>query len=218
MFSPLFPAGIAVVGTEGDLVTRLFPEEERAIEGALESRRREFMTGRSCARSALSRLGQRAQPLPVRHNGEPRWPPGIVGSISHCDGYRVAAVGFAQAFASIGVDVEQNGPLPAGVLEAIASPEEREWVRRSLDREAGICWDRLLFSIKEAVYKAFLPDAMQTLSFHDGAVEIDPRCRGFSFRLNSTDIQAWGVRGSAVKGRWLCNHGFIGAAVVTPAA
>jgi 4'-phosphopantetheinyl transferase EntD len=48
-------------------------------------------------------------------------------------------------------------PLPAGVLGAIALPEEQAWVARLLAVRPDTHWDRLLFSAKESVYKAWFP-------------------------------------------------------------
>ncbi|MEU5030950.1 hypothetical protein [Streptomyces milbemycinicus] len=48
----------AVVTERGELTaTPLYPEEEAVVTAAMETRRREFATGRRCARSALAGLG-----------------------------------------------------------------------------------------------------------------------------------------------------------------
>jgi 4'-phosphopantetheinyl transferase EntD len=73
---------------------RLFPEEAMQLDGAVDSRLREFATGRSCARQALAGLGLAPAPILRGAKREPLWPAGIVGSITHCRGYRAAAVAF----------------------------------------------------------------------------------------------------------------------------
>jgi 4'-phosphopantetheinyl transferase EntD len=103
--------------------------------------------------------------------------------------------------------------LPINVLEAIASRGERKWVRWRMDREPECCWDRLVFSIKEAVHKALPPHVRGTLGFHDGRVEIDPASKGFSVQLNSPGSGTSGPKGSAIEGKWLHSDGLIGAAV-----
>ncbi|WP_405845207.1 4'-phosphopantetheinyl transferase [Streptomyces platensis] len=70
----------------------LFPEESQVIALAVDKRRREFTTARSCAREALRRLGHPTVPIPRGRSGAPLWPAGVVGSITHCQGYRSAAV------------------------------------------------------------------------------------------------------------------------------
>jgi len=46
----VLPTGVAVVSTRDDRDASLHPEEEAAVERAVEKRRREFTTARACAR------------------------------------------------------------------------------------------------------------------------------------------------------------------------
>jgi len=129
----------------------------------------------------------------------------------------VVAVGFAKEFAAIGVDVEPNRPLPVRVLEMIASRGEGEWVRRRMDREPDVRWDRLLFSIKEAIHKGLPRHTRGRLVFHGGEVEIDRASQGFSFRLSSSEVRSSGVKSSCVEGKWIRSDGFVGAAIAVSA-
>lgn len=84
-------------------------------------RQREFATARSCARTALARLGVPPVPVLASPRGAPRWPAGVVGSITHCDGYRAAAVAYTRDVVSLGIDAEPDEPLPNdGTLGPIA--------------------------------------------------------------------------------------------------
>ena len=74
----------------------LFPAEEVLVAKAVESRRHEFATARNCAHRALALLGEAPAPIVRRERGAPQWPAGIVGSITHCAGYRAAAVARAR--------------------------------------------------------------------------------------------------------------------------
>ena len=78
------------------------------------------MTGRALARQALAAIGIAPVPIPSGPQGEPRWPSGIVGSITHCAGYRACAVGHADSFAALGIDAERDVPLKDGVWETVA--------------------------------------------------------------------------------------------------
>lgn len=69
-----------------------FNEEREKVAQAVESRQREFATVRYLARRALGRLGRPAAPILPNRRGAPQWPDGIVGSMTHCAGYRAAAV------------------------------------------------------------------------------------------------------------------------------
>jgi 4'-phosphopantetheinyl transferase EntD len=115
----------------------LYPGEAELVSRAVDKRRREFRTARHCARRALRQLGLPPVAVLRGERGEPQWPPGIVGSLTHCSGYRAAAVARSDLIRALGIDAEPNTSLPAGVLDTIALPEEQEAVpagrRRSDD-------------------------------------------------------------------------------------
>ena len=70
-------------------------EEEPLIARSVAKRRNEFITVRYCARIALGELGFPPVPILKGDKGEPCWPDGVVGSLTHCAGYRGAVVGCA---------------------------------------------------------------------------------------------------------------------------
>ena len=100
-------------------------EEEPLIARSVAKRRNEFITVRYCARIALGELGFPPVPILKGEKGEPCWPDGVVGSLTHCAGYRGAVVGRGGAVRSVGVDAEPHDVLPDGVLDAISLPAER---------------------------------------------------------------------------------------------
>lgn len=217
MLERILPAGVAVVATHEDIDAPLHPEEEAVVARAVEKRRREFVTVRACAREAMAQLGRPPQAIPSGPRGEPLWPAGIVGSITHCDGYRAAALARAEDLMTLGVDAEPNRPLPDGLLGDIALPEEREQLR-DLAREApGVHWDRLLFSIKESIYKAWFPLAERWLGFEDAAVEIDRPGGSFSARLLVPGPVLQGGELGGFRGRWLVEGGLVLAAIAAAA-
>ncbi|MGY1524145.1 hypothetical protein ACW69C_10315 [Streptomyces sp. MN3] len=70
LITGLVPTGVRTTEVFGDVAdVSLFPEAETAIASALDARRREFATGRHCARAALSALGRPAVPLPPDEHG-----------------------------------------------------------------------------------------------------------------------------------------------------
>ena len=101
------------------------PEEEPLIARSVAKRRNEFITARHCARLALEELGLPPAPILKGEKGEPCWPDGVVGSLTHCEGYRGAAVGRHVTVRSVGIDAEPHDVLPNGVLDAISLPDER---------------------------------------------------------------------------------------------
>jgi 4'-phosphopantetheinyl transferase EntD len=194
----------------------LFAEEEAAIARAVATRRREFATARQCARDALARLGLPPAPIVPGLRGAPGWPQGVVGSITHCQGYRAAAVALARDVITLGVDAEPDQPLPDGVLEVIALPQEAQWLPRLAAAVPGPSWDRLLFSAKESVYKAWFPLARKWLDFKEAEITIDP-AGTFTARLLVPGPQAGGRQLEAFTGRWLARNGLLLTAIVVPA-
>lgn len=205
MIEELVPATVTAVATRADLNTELFAEEVRALGTAVDGRRREFETGRACARRALGRIGLPAVAVASGTRGEPLWPADVVGSITHCARYRACAVARTRDVRSLGIDAEPHAPLPAGVLATIASADER---RALAAHEAGVCWDRVLFSAKEAVFKAWYPLTGRGLEFEDAELRIDPVGETFTARLLVDGPVA------QLRGRWVVRDGLVATAVV----
>ena len=128
----------------------LFPAEEAVIANAVDKRRMEFATARACARAALAKLGVPAVPIVPGLRGAPQWPPGVVGSITHCAGYRASAVARDRDVITIGLDAEPHDELPAGVLGAVACRGEQARLTALGATRPDVCWDRMLFCAKEA--------------------------------------------------------------------
>jgi 4'-phosphopantetheinyl transferase EntD len=214
----LLPAVAAAeeFGDRADAV--LFPAEEAVIARAVERRRREFATGRACARAALARLGQPPVAILPGERGSPGWPPGIVGSITHCAGYRAAAVARASQVLAIGLDAEPDEPLPGGVLDVISLPAERESLAGLARSAPGPNWDRMLFCAKESVYKAWFPLTGRWLGFHDADITIDAAGGTFDVRLLAAAADDRGFPLAGFAGRWLAEGGLILTAVTVPAA
>ena len=85
-----------------------------------------------------------------------------------------AARGSGAASRAIGLDAEPIAPLPAGVLDVVASAGEREAVARLGGERPGIPWDTLLFSAKEATYKAWYPLTGAVVGHDAVRVELSP--------------------------------------------
>ncbi|MFI5009432.1 MAG: 4'-phosphopantetheinyl transferase [Solirubrobacterales bacterium] len=214
MIAEILPDGVVAVEARGDPADIvLFPEEEAALGEAVDKRRREFATARACARAALARLGLPALPIPADARGEPRWPAGVVGSITHCHGYRACAVGRASEMVTIGIDAEPNAPLPEGVLAEIARAEELPRLRELARIAPAVHWDRLLFSAKESVYKAWFPLARRWLGFEDAVLAIDPLQGSFAARLLIPGPRLAGGRLTTLSGRWLVRDGLVLTAI-----
>jgi 4'-phosphopantetheinyl transferase EntD len=214
LLAALLPATVACREAYDDaLPAPLYDVEEALVARAVPGRRREFATARRCAREALADLGLAPAPIPAGPAREPCWPDGVVGSITHCAGYRAAAVARRADLASVGVDAEPHAPLPDGVLATIAVPEEAEWLAAAARDDPGVPWDRLRFTAKEAVYKAWYPLQRRWLGFEQVTVRF-------------ADATFTAVPGPAAgptpvpsfAGRWLAGPDLLLAAVTVPAA
>jgi enterobactin synthetase component D / holo-[acyl-carrier protein] synthase len=191
----------------------LFPEEEELVAGAVQKRRREFATARDCARRALGSLGVAPGPILRGERGAPQWPAGIVGSITHCAGYRAAAVAQAGQVLTIGLDAEPAESLPGEVLGLVTRPGERDRLRDLARDVPGVCWDTLLFSAKESVYKAWFPLARRWLGFGDADITINAVNGTFEARLLIEAPASSGVPDDGFSGRWLARDGLLLTAI-----
>jgi 4'-phosphopantetheinyl transferase EntD len=191
------------------------PEEEPLIARSVPKRRNEFITVRYCARQALAELGVPAVPILKGEKGEPCWPDGVVGSLTHCDGYRGAVVGRSDRVRSVGIDAEPHGVLPNGVLDAVTLPAER---RELAALPQGLHWDRILFCAKEATYKAWYPLTLRWLGFEDAhvAFDVDASCtRGeFVSEILIDGAARSGPPLSVLRGRWSVRDGLALTAIV----
>lgn len=167
----LAPTGVRIghrVIAEGD-ENALLEEELAAFERSIPGVRRQSGAARRVARDILGVMGFAAAPLPRTSHGPPKWPLGVVGSLSHDDTIAVAAVARAETYGAIGVDVEPAAPLPADLVALVATPSER---RRYT---ASILESRVLFAAKEAIYKTQFSSERVFLDFQDIEVDLDMR-------------------------------------------
>ncbi|WP_442811678.1 4'-phosphopantetheinyl transferase family protein [Streptomyces sp. NBC_01288] len=121
---------------------------------AVPGRRREFAAVRACARRALASLSAPSAAILPDERGAPVWPYGFTDSLTHCAGYRTAAVAGVTDLMSMGIDAEPHAPLPQGVLPHIASHTERRHFATLSSISTHCHWGRLLFCAKESLYKA----------------------------------------------------------------
>ena len=211
MIERLVPSAVATAETREDILEiELFDAERRAMGRAVEKRRREFITGRACARRALAELGVAPVAIASGARGQPLWPADVVGSITHCPGYRACAVARTSAVTSLGIDAEVNQPLPAGVFEQVAFGPERELATAG---GGAVCLDRLLFSAKEAIYKAWFPVAGRWLGFEDVELGINVPAETFEARLLVDGPVIDGGPLTELSGRWRLESGILGTAV-----
>ncbi|MDO5730943.1 MAG: 4'-phosphopantetheinyl transferase superfamily protein [Corynebacterium sphenisci] len=193
-------------GISLDNYRRLDPRERVLVAGAVDSRKAEFGDARWCAHRAIEELTGRPSATPILRGerGMPLWPAELTGSMTHTDGFRAAVVAPRSLTRSIGVDAEIAEPLPAGVLDSIASPRERAMVAAAEPAFA----DRLLFCAKEATYKAWFPITGRWLGFEDAEVDLRDDGGFISYILaRPTPVHF-------IEGSWTVDHGYVIATAV----
>ncbi|MFE7599417.1 4'-phosphopantetheinyl transferase [Streptomyces sp. NPDC057494] len=227
MIADLLPDAVASAWRRDDTEpVTLFPEEAAAVARAVPKRQREFATVRLCARLALRRLGLPETPLAPGARGEPRWPQGVAGSMTHCAGYRAAALARTGDVLSLGIDAEPAAPLPEGVLDGVSLPGERGHLDALAARTPAVPWDRLLFSAKESVFKTWYPLTRRELDFDEASVAFEPapdprdhtdrtdHTGTFTAQLLVPGPVTGGVRRDHFTGRWLVREGLVLTAIV----
>jgi 4'-phosphopantetheinyl transferase EntD len=230
MIGDTLPAGVHYADTRTELDDApLHPGEEQYIAQSVAGRRREFTTTRACARRALARLGIPPVPILPGVRGAPQWPAGVVGSMTHCAGYRAAAVARSHETLTIGIDAEANEPLPEGVLKAVASPQEAAALHALGRTHPEVHWDRLLFSAKESVYKAWFPLTERFLTFEEATVTWDAPADGGTYTSDGGGTYTSGgfsaellvdgpwPTGRLLSGRWNLQDGLLCTSIVLPA-
>lgn len=208
----LLPAGVTWAWSEKPADQRLHPDEAHHTAMMSAARAAEFRQGRQCARNALRRLGLTGAAIPVGFNRAPVWPAGIVGSISHADHIAVAVTARHEVAAGIGIDLETDGQLEAGVVSLICLPRELKQLQ-----EAGLGnGPRLVFAAKESIYKCIWPLLRRFVDFSDLVVDFDQQ-RG---RFNAAAINPALDRRlvAAIQGRFTRCNGRIFALAYLPSA
>jgi 4'-phosphopantetheinyl transferase EntD len=169
----LFAAPVAIrVAETGFVPPPRHPVEAALVSRAIERRRQEFAVGRACARSALAALEAPQGPILRSADRAPIWPPGFVGSITHCEGFCCAVAAHDRHAKALGVDAEPAQPFDAGLRLEICTPAELDHFA-GLPEARGFEWANLAFSAKEAFYKAYYPLTLTTLDFLDVTIRFE---------------------------------------------
>lgn len=212
VFRDLLPDAIAVSESASPVgLDTLLPAERPFVEQSVEKRRLDFATGRHRARAALATLGLEAAScaIGVGEHRQPMWPAGVIGSITHCEGRYAAAVARYGEFVALGIDVEQNVELTDDVVRATSHARESA----ALPAVAGLSWPTVLFSAREAVFKAWYPRVGTWLDFLDVTIELDPASGAFGVQfLGAQERRARlaGLLGLNGNVRWNPSHIYTG--------
>ena len=178
----------AVVPAEDEDKHVLHPDETRLLSPRAARKRQLSLTlGRAAARLALRQLGLDGPPPVLRGNaGEPIWPDGISGSISHCHPWSVAVVARPSGPIAIGIDLESLDRFrDLDIIPIVCRNPEREWVCGD-----GDCRERLamIFSAKEAIYKSLYPLHRRYIDFAEIELSWSPQRSCFQAEVLPLDV------------------------------
>ena len=174
--------GFAILSAEDQLEDTLHPEEIRLLPPrACRIKRVEFSLGRVAVRLALKQIGF-DNPVPILRGekGEPLWPDGITGSISHCYPWSIAVVAKSPNHFAIGIDLESTARFQGpDISDLVCRDVERDWARAGCDFQERVA---MIFSAKEAVYKAFYPLCHRYIDFKEVELSWSPEDYRFHCR------------------------------------
>jgi 4'-phosphopantetheinyl transferase EntD len=158
-----------VCGARAVFDAPVHPQERELVQGVVDRVRHQTATGRLLLREVLHTMGVVPGPILRTTGGRPVLPDGVVASLAHDAAVAVCVAAAVGAGVGLGVDVEPPLPLPAEILDdVITSPGDRGAV--TVDGVVDPLRARLLFCVKEAVYKACFPLDEVFLEFADVAV------------------------------------------------
>lgn len=145
-----------------DMILRLPP----ALQAAIPRRQTEFLAGRACAALALHAAGSPMLTVDFNPDRSPAWPPGFVGSISHSAAQVCAIVAPSRRYAMLGLDLEywMDEGQALEIAGLILTDAEADLRPPMMPRAQFLT---LVFSAKEALYKAIFPKLHRIIEFHD---------------------------------------------------
>ncbi|MDX2506723.1 MAG: 4'-phosphopantetheinyl transferase superfamily protein [Gammaproteobacteria bacterium] len=166
-------------------IITLTADEEKIVKDAVERRCFEFSAGRRCARKCLGYSGITDFSLLRGEYGEPVWPQGFTGSITHYAGMAFA-VSLPRNQGLIGidlVDLNEKLPCPHLILDL-----------KELDTKAAVKVNNpeiLLFSLKESVIKILSPALQKYIEFTDIKIILGDGVAEITYRDKAMDINLY---------------------------
>lgn len=157
------------------------------------TRQLSYLAGRAALRAALTELEfnpieLHKHPILSQDSGAPELPAGVIGSISHTEVagqiHAVAVVGPSYITSALGIDIEDlKREIAPKFADRVATPLELNWINEdsSVARHRTI----MLFSAKEAIYKAFSSYSGAALTFHDVELEWDSELEAFTAKITN---------------------------------
>lgn len=167
-------------------------------------RRCEYFYGRFCARAAIREFKPDFNEfIGTNEDRSPEWPSGIVGSISHCDGFAICVC--SESHRTLGVGIDAENMIDAVIAKHIASSLVAV---NELEIESIAHWSfetklTLAFSAKESLFKALYPEVGRYFGFDSAElISADPLQNSFKIGLKTCLGRAW-QKGTVLEGSFL---------------
>jgi len=197
---PPFVSSVTVALNAALVPTADVPPE---LHRAAPSRQREYVAGRYCAARAIERLRPSDGPLTIGRGvaGEPQWPAGLTGSVTHTDGLASAAVARISDARSIGIDseVRVDAWRAERIRPLVMQPEEEGVGGKAFDAGTRVIF---IFSAKEAIFKCLYPVVSRRFYYEDARIiSADPTTGVFAAELLTTLAPGF-ERGTVLQGRF----------------
>lgn len=198
------------VSSVGDPLNDATAAELRVLGQVVDKRKQEYVAGRNAARCALRGLGFPPGDILVGAHRQPLPPLGSSISITHDSEYAFAVAGLNTHWYGLGVDVTQADELAESLISTVCRGSDLLDLAPSetLSQRA-----KLVFCLKEALFKAVFPQVIDWMEFSQSELQINHEIGGFEARiLNPNDEPLeldgrWVGRFLKVGNRWLAFAG-----------
>jgi enterobactin synthetase component D / holo-[acyl-carrier protein] synthase len=161
-----------VMANIADHRQHLFAAERADLAPMAEVRQFGFSSGRYCAHLAQSALGCTEAPV-LRQDRAPVWPAPSVGSITHSTA--IAASVASTAYLGVGIDLEEVGRVKDKLHRMLFTDAEQARLKNYTFDAASV-----MFSAKEAGYKAIHPIGQKYIGFKDAEIHLQPESTCFT--------------------------------------
>jgi enterobactin synthetase component D len=179
----------------------LFVEIELPVDLRRSVRRRQlqFVAGRYCALEAIRKLDRHraSGTLGRAPSGAAQWPEGLVGSITHTEGFVSAAAAHGRDALGLGIDSERfmSARLTADVSHLVATSAELSEVTAAvgLNPCEGLT---LAFSAKESIFKCLYPLVGRYFDYLDAelcGIDLERHCFGARLRVDLSEALTAGL-------------------------
>lgn len=136
------------------------------IANSVHKRQAEYLVGRYCAQQALILMGNKDYTVGRYSDQSPKWPPSLIGSITHTHCFSMAAVASQQDYIGIGIDTEiiTASTQIGNFAEQFISASE---FKLGINKFTKEIWLYIVFSAKESIYKSLYPKVSKFFGFFD---------------------------------------------------